>query len=98
MLLSLRLDRHDSRGPIAETHAGTSPVRRTYTKIDVVVLLRAGLLASPVVDSQSGSAWWAWPASIGIGRPHGGPGRLGCGLLAKFLGQFADLGFGVAAV
>ena len=84
---------------LSQADAGISPVSGLDAPIDVVVDRAAGLLASPVVrlpvrERLAG----AWPTSIRTGRPSWRTDGSGHDLLAKFLGQFSDLGFGVAAV
>jgi hypothetical protein len=99
-VLALQSGRGDLHGT-AITHRcrHQSSEQALDAPIDVVVEHAAGLLASPVVrlPVREGLA--------GRGRPRSGPAVLdgrpagsGHGLLAKFLEQYADLGFGVAAV
>jgi hypothetical protein len=67
--------------------------------IDVVVDRAAGLPASPVVRLRVRKRLpGARRARSGSAVLHAGQDGSGHGLLAKFLGQLADLGFGVAAV
>jgi hypothetical protein len=85
---------------LSQAAAGISPVSRALdAPIDVVVDRAAGLLASPVVRRLVRERLvGAWPTSIRTGRPSWRTDGSGHGLLAQFLGQFSDLGFGVAAV
>jgi hypothetical protein len=98
--LPLQSGRGDLRGAvIADRRWRQSSEQGLDAPIDVVVDRAAGLPASPVVRLPVRKRF------PGCGRPgpgpavlHGRPDGSGDGLLAKFLGQFADLGFGVATV
>jgi hypothetical protein len=98
-LLSLQSGRGDLRGAVvAGRRRHQSCKQGLDAPIDVVVDRAAGLLASPVVRRLVRERLvGAWPTSIRTGRPSWRTDGSGHGLLAKFLGQFSDLGLGVVA-
>jgi hypothetical protein len=84
---------------LSQGDAGISPVSGAWTRRSMSSWIALpDCLPARSSGSQSGSAAGAWPTSIRTGVLHGRLDGSGHGLLAKFLGQFADLGFGVAAV
>src|SRR5215213_11087486 len=99
-LLSLRQAERPAWRDLSQTDAGASRVSRTWTRRSTSSWIASlDCLGGPVVrlPVRGALAERGRPRS----RPaalRGGPDGSGHGLLAQFLGQFADLGFGVAAV
>ena len=99
-LLSLQSGRGDLRGAVVSGRRRHQSSQRAWTRRSMSVVDRAtGLLASPVVRRPVRERLAeARPTSIRTGRPSWRTDGSGHGLLAKSLGQVADLGFWVAAV
>jgi hypothetical protein len=84
---------------LSQTDAGTSPVSRPGRADRCRRRWRRSTAGQPgCLTPRQGALAGAWPTSIRSGRVSGGPDGSGHGLLEKFLCQFADLGFGIAAV